>query len=109
MLIRVGCEIQFTFPEPTALILMLSLHPVRWPTVRKHENLHVRPAVPLAQYFDTYGNRCHRAVVPAGLVAFCNDAIVDDCGLPDLIVPGAQQGNVQDLPQDVLIFLLGSR
>jgi transglutaminase-like putative cysteine protease len=109
MLIRVGCEIEFTFPEPTAVILMLSLHPLRAPTIRKHEDLRVEPPVPLSQFFDTNGNRCARAVVPAGRVAFSNDAIVEDCGLPDLKVANATQGNIQDLPYEVLQFLLASR
>lgn len=109
MLIRVGCEIEFVFPAPTALILMLSLHPSRIPTLRRPENLQVKPHVPLSTYFDTNGNRCGRAVVPAGHVIFCNDAIVDDCGLPDLQVGNAAQVNVQDLPQETLQFLLASR
>src|SRR5579859_7460852 len=109
MLIRVGCEIEFSFPEPTAVILMLSLHPLRSPTIRKHENLQVTPSVPVYQYFDLNGNRCGRTVVPAGQVKFSNDAVVEDCGLPDLQVPTAPQCNVQDLPQEVLQFLLASR
>ena len=109
MLIQVGCELEFVFPEPTALILLLSLHPLRGPTIRQHEQLEVEPQVPLLQYFDQSGNRCHRAVVPSGSVKFRNSAIVEDCGLPDLQVPSAPQTNVQDLPQEVLQFLLGSR
>ncbi len=109
MLIRVGCEIEFVFPEPTALLLMLSLHPSRAPTVRKFENLQVTPPVFVSQYYDTNGNCCGRAVVPAGHVKFRNDAIVEDCGLPDLQAPTAPQSNVQDLPQEVLQFLLASR
>ena len=109
MLIRVGCELHFVFPEPTAIILMLSLHPLRAPTIRQHEQLQVEPLVPLSAYFDQYGNRCHRAFVPSGLVTFRNSAVVDDCGLPDLQVLNAPQNNVQDLPQEVLQFLLGSR
>jgi transglutaminase-like putative cysteine protease len=109
MLIQVGCEIAFIFPEPTAVILMLSLHPVRAPTIRRYEHLQVDPPVPLSEYFDTNGNHCARAVVPAGRVVFSNDAIVEDCGLPDLQVWDAPQVNVQDLPQEVLLFLLASR
>src|ERR1019366_7074313 len=37
------------------------------------------------------------------------DAIVDDCGLPDIQVPNAPQQSVQDLPNDVLLYLLASR
>jgi len=109
MLIRVGCEIEFIFPEPTAAILMLSLHPLRAPMIRKQEHLQVEPSVPVSQYFDLNGNRCVRAVVPAGRVVFHNDAVVEDCGLPDLQVWNAPQSNVQDLPQEVLQFLLPSR
>jgi transglutaminase-like putative cysteine protease len=109
MLIRVGCEIEFDFPEPTALMTMLNLHPLRIPTIRQHENLQVTPAVPIAQFYDLNGNCCGRAVVPAGRVKFRNDAIVEDCGLPDLQSPGAQQCNIQDLPYEVLQFLLASR
>jgi transglutaminase-like putative cysteine protease len=109
MYIRVGCELEFVFPEPTAAILMLSLHPLRAPTVRKHEQLQVDPLVPLDQFFDLNGNRCTRLVAPAGHVVFRNDAIVEDCGLPDLQVWNAPQINVQDLPQEVLQFLLASR
>jgi transglutaminase-like putative cysteine protease len=82
---------------------------VRWPTVRKFEHLQIEPCVPIAEYYDTNGNRCGRAVVPAGRVVFRNDAIVEDCGLPDLQQPVAPQVNIQDLPQDVLLFLLASR
>ncbi len=42
-------------------------------------------------------------------MTFRNSAVVDDCGLPDLQVLNAPQNNVQDLPQEVLQFLLGSR
>jgi transglutaminase-like putative cysteine protease len=88
---------------------MLSLHSTRAPTVRVQENLRVEPNVLLSQFFDLNGNRCSRAVVPAGRVRFHNEAVVEDCGLPDLQVPRAAQANVQDLPQDVLRFLLASR
>ena len=109
MLIRVGCELEFTFPEPTPVILMLSLHPLRAPTIRRYENLRVEPSVPISHYYDTNGNHCGRLVAPAGHVVFGNDAVVEDCGLTDLQVSNAPQINVQDLPQEVLPFLLASR
>lgn len=109
MLIRVGCRLGFSFPESTALILMLSLHPVRWPTIRRAEQFWIDPPVPTAEYFDLHGNRCIRTVVGPGLVTFGNDAIVEDCGLPDLQACSAPQANVQDLPQEVIQFLLASR
>ena len=43
----------------------------------------IDPPVPTAEYFDLHGNRCVRTVVGPGLSTFGNDAIVEDCGLPD--------------------------
>src|SRR6202020_1075345 len=103
------CEIEFVFPEPTALMLMLSLHPTRAPTIRKHEELCTDPLFPVSLFYDQNGNRCGRAVVPAGRVVLGNDAVVEDCGLPDLQAWDAPQVNIQDLPQEVLQFLLASR
>ena len=91
------------------MVLMLYLHPSRTPTVRKPERLESEPWLPVSEYTDSYGNHCGRVVAPAGRVLFRNDAIVDDCGLPDLQAPNAPQQDVQDLPHEVLLFLLASR
>ncbi len=109
MLIRVGCNLEFEFPEPTALLTMISLHPTRLPTVREPERFEVQPNLGSEMFYDAYGNRCHRVMVPAGVVGFRNDAVVVDSGLPDLQMPGAWQINVQNLPYETLIFLLPSR
>jgi transglutaminase-like putative cysteine protease len=109
MLIRVGLEIGFRFPEPTAMLMLLSLHPTRLPTVRSPERLEIQPTVDLRQFTDSFGNTCSRAFVPAGLVILRNQAVVEDCGLPDLQVFDAPQQDVQDLPDEVLPFLLPSR
>jgi transglutaminase-like putative cysteine protease len=109
MLIRAGFEIAFSAPEPAAMVLMLYLHPSRAPTIRQPERLEVEPRVPVSEYIDGYGNRCGRIVAPAGRVLFRSDVIVEDCGLPDLQVPNAPQQFVQDLPHEVLLFLLASR
>jgi transglutaminase-like putative cysteine protease len=109
MLIRVGFEVAFNSPAPTAMLVALYLHPSRAPTVRKPEWLKVEPLVTTSEYIDSFGNRCGRAFVPAGRVVFSNDAIVEDCGLPDLQVWNSLQHNVPDLPSEVLMFLLASR
>ena len=109
MLIQVDFEISFTFPESTPVVLMTWLHPSRDCTVRKPECFSINPVVPVAGFIDSYGNRCGRAVVPPGFVTFRNQAIVEDCGLPDLQVWNAPQSNVPDLPDAVLMYLLPSR
>ncbi len=109
MLIKVDFEIAFEFMEPTPVAMMMYLHPSRDPTLRSPERLTLTPSVAVSQFTDGFGNRCGRAFVPAGTVVFRNEAVVDDCGLPDLQVPSARQTPVQQLPDSVLVYLLASR
>lgn len=109
MFIRVGFEIAFSFPEPTAIVLMLSMHPSRDAQVRSIEKLSVEPQVPISTYSDIYGNRCSRVFVQAGRSTFFNDAIVEDDGKPDVLGWDAIQYRPEKLPNDVLLYLLASR
>ena len=109
MIIRAGFEAAFDFAKPTAVLLMAYLHPSRASTIRWVERLSVQPQVSIVDYIDTYGNLCGRSVVPAGRVVFRTDALIDDDGLPDVQAVNALQHNMQDLPSDVLLFLLASR
>jgi len=109
LLIQAGSEIAFHFPQPTTTLLMLYLHPSLAPKVRKPERLEVEPSVKISDYIDLYGNRCGRAFVPAGRVVFRHDVIVENDGQPEKQSWGACQHPVQDLPDDTLLFLLGSR
>ena len=109
MLLNVGCEIAFTIPDPTAMVLMLQLHPSIAARSRGSERFQVIPAVPVSEYIDLYGNRCARVFVPASRVVFRHVAIVEDDGQPDLQVWNAYQHPIQELPYDTLLFLLASR
>lgn len=109
MLIRVGFEAAFDFAAPTAVVLMTYVHPSRAALIRKAERLTVHPQAAVSEYVDLYGNRCGRACVPAGRVTFGADAIVEDDGRPDVQAPHAYQHRVEELPDDVLLFLLASR
>ena len=48
-------------------------------------------------------------MAPAGRTRVGADAVVNDSGIPDVIVPQARQIPVPDLPEETLLFLLGSR
>ena len=109
MLIKVGCEMEFTYPNPTAVALMLYLHPSVAVRIRGSERLEVEPRVAITQYTDLYGNRCGRVFVPAGRVTVRHEAIVVDNGQPDPQVWNAYQHPVQSLPDNVLLYLLASR
>ncbi|MEX2356282.1 MAG: transglutaminase family protein [Thermaerobacterales bacterium] len=109
MLIRVGHSISLKFDEPTAMVLMLYLHPSCADRLRKAERLQTTPQTPWTDYTDIFGNRCARLMAPAGRFLFANDAVVEDNGEPDPQVWDAAQHVVQDLPDDTLQFLLASR
>ena len=109
MLIKVGFEIAFESPRPAPMVLMLYLHPSRELTTRRPDRLVVTPQLPVVEHYDLYGNRCGRIIAPTGRVVFRNEALVEDCGLPDLQVPHATAAEVQDLPHEVMLYLLPSR
>jgi transglutaminase-like putative cysteine protease len=109
MQIRVGYELVYLCPQPTPMILALSVHYSRASDLAKPDYLMVQPSVPVSAYRDLFGNWCSRIVAPTGRVRLTADALVNDSGQPDLVVPTAQQVQLQNLPEDSLVFLLGSR
>ncbi|HEY4232506.1 MAG TPA: transglutaminase family protein [Lacipirellulaceae bacterium] len=109
MIIRAGFEAAFDFAAPTAVVLLAYVHPSRATTIRRLEPLTSSPPTNICGYTDAYGNLCGRTVVPAGRVVFRTDALIDDDGLPDVQAPNALQHAVQNLPDDVLLYLLPSR
>ena len=109
MQIRVGFEIVYDCPKPTPMILNLNVHFTRASDLVGRDDLIFDPPVPLAAYRDSFGNWCTRIVAPTGRLRVTANAIVNDTGLMDAYAPNAQQIAVQDLPEETLLFLLGSR
>ena len=109
MLIRVGCRLQFSLPQQTPLIAMLSTHHSRYGDVVRADDLVASPPVPSQGYRDGFGNWCTRMVAPAGEFVLSTDGVFRDDGQPDPVAPAARQHAVQDLPDDTLVYLLGSR
>jgi transglutaminase-like putative cysteine protease len=109
MQIRVGYELIYSCPQPTPMILTLNVHYTRVSDLLKPDHLVLDPAQPISGYRDMFGNWCTRVVLPAGRTRVTSDAVVRDTGVPDAVMPGAVQLPVQELPQEALIFLLGSR
>ena len=109
MRINVGFEMIYQSPQPTPIILNLNVHFTRVSDLIGRDDLKFEPAVPMAAYRDSFGNWCTRIVAPAGRLRITADALVNDSGIPDAIVPQARQLAVQNLPEDTLLFLLGSR
>ena len=109
MKIRLGFEITYDCPQPTPMILTLSVHYSRISDLIVPDHLVADPPVPMTAYRDTFGNWCSRIVAPKGTLRLSTDAVVNDSGLPDVVASDARQTPVEALPDDTLLFLLGSR
>ncbi|RZZ89152.1 transglutaminase-like domain-containing protein [Pseudoxanthomonas winnipegensis] len=109
MLIRLGYEIAFRLPQPTSMLVTLNIHDSRRTDIVIGQELRALPGVPMRQYHDSFGNTCTRLHAPAGLFTLYADAVVQDDGQPDPVAPGAREVPVDQLPDDTLLFLLGSR
>jgi len=109
MQIRVGYELIYDCPQPTPMILTLHIHSSRVADIVIPDQIITSPLVAITCYQDTFGNQCSRLVAPPGEFRITADAIVNDTGLPDAVDRTAKQVPVQELPEDTLLFLLGSR
>ena len=109
MQLRVGFEMTYDCPQPTPMIFTVGVHYTRVSDLVGRDDLVVDPPVPIAGYRDSFGNWCTRLVAPKGRTRFSADAIVNDSGAPDVIDPEARRTPLQDLPDETLLFLLGSR
>ena len=109
MRIRIGFEIVHTFPQPTPLLAVLNVHPSREKDLLIPDRINAWPPTPISTYVDDFGNVCSRMLAPAGDFTLQTDALVADSGEPDLYAPDAAQVAVEDLPDDALLYLLGSR
>jgi len=127
MLIQSEFDIQFRLSFPTAMVALLHLHPSLDTAVHSGNHLAIEKiaeaspslgpdillatpeTVPSTEYHDSFGNRCTRFVAPPGTLRLRASAVTLDDGLPDQIQAHATQAPVQDLPAEVLQFLLPSR
>jgi transglutaminase-like putative cysteine protease len=109
MKIRIGYELDYKFPQHTPVILTLNVHHSRVSDLAQPDHMRTTPSVPTSAYRDGFGNWCTRLVAPPGQFRVTSDAIINDSGAPDPVVPDAIQHLVQQLPEETLVFLLGSR
>jgi hypothetical protein len=68
MKIRAGYEISYDCPQPTPMILELSVHPSRIPDLLIWDRVRFDPPIPANTYHDVFGNFCHVIRAPRGPV-----------------------------------------
>lgn len=126
MLIFSDFDIQFRLPAPTAIVALLRLHPSVEPRLRSGNQLvieslddpyshspsstnYTKSIVPSREYIDSFGNRCSRFVAPAGYLWLSGSNVIDADPDADQPYTDARQADIDDIPAEVLQFLLPSR
>ena len=109
MRIRAGYELVYECPQPISMVLALSIHPSRRVDLLTDQVLEFSPHIQARDYIDGFGNICTRILAPAGATRISTLFEIEDSGLPDEVAPHARQHQIEDLPSDVLVYLLGSR
>lgn len=107
MWLRTGCSITFDVSMATPFILMLRPRSGIQQWVAR-ESYTFKPSVSAIEYTDNYGNLCQRLVAPPGEFTIRTSAdILTQDGID--VRPGAPFEEVQNLPDEVLTYLLPTR
>lgn len=109
MLIRLGYDIQFEFPQITPMVALLHVHPSRERDLVEPDIVHIEPGIEANEYIDGFGNRCTRFVAQPGVIRLSNSTLIADSGLPDEVNVNAREVPVGDVPSEYLCYLLNSR
>ena len=109
MKIHAGFNIAYEVWQPTPMLLVLNIHPSRRVDLLTDQVLTFDRPIEAWDYTDGFGNACSRIVMPPGVTTISTDFEVYDSGLPDITAWDAVQHDIKDLPDDVLVYLLGSR
>ncbi|MEX2629313.1 MAG: transglutaminase family protein [Tistlia sp.] len=109
MLIRYGYDITVTCPGPTPMVCLLTVHDERAADLRVPEQVVTQPQIETRTYKDLFGNVCRRFVAPAGDFSLWGDGTIEDSGAHDPVFAEAAQVPVAELPDECLVYLMGSR
>jgi transglutaminase-like putative cysteine protease len=91
------------------MLLLVSIHPSRAPDLVTQGAITFSAGTTVTTYLDRYENICTRILAPPGRLTLSTDFIVNDSGLLDDANPDAIQHPVEELPDETMVFLLGSR
>ncbi len=109
MKICAGYEISYDCPQPTPMILTLSVHSSRIPDLLTPDQMRIDPPIAANIYQDGFGNTCHVIHAQPGRLTVSADFLINDSGAPDDVAPDAEQHSLEKLPVETLVYLLGSR
>lgn len=109
MEIRAGYDIAYQCYQDVPMVFLLNVHPSRERDLLTPQQMKISPDVIYRQGRDAFGNVWTRLIAPVGLLEIRSEFLIRDSGRPDEVAPGARQWQVDELPDEVLPFLYGSR
>jgi transglutaminase-like putative cysteine protease len=107
MWLRTSCNFSFDITAPVPFVLMLRPRSGAQQWVAREE-YRLEPSVPVFEFTDHYGNLCQRLIAPTGVFGVYTSAEVMTADYVDQAF-GAPFIEVQNVPDDVLSYLLPSR
>jgi transglutaminase-like putative cysteine protease len=107
MWLRVSCNLAFNLKTPTPFILMLRPRSGAEQWIER-DQFKIVPNVPIVEFTDHYGNLCQRLVAPTGNFSIHTSSDVKTSEFVDVDF-GAPFVEIQNLPDDILCYLLPSR
>jgi transglutaminase-like putative cysteine protease len=109
MQIRAGYRITFNCLNPMPIHLRLRVHPDRHSDLLTSNRVTTSVSAQVTEHRDEFNNIVTRVRAPAGPITLSTNFVIADSGLPDVQNWEARQIAVEDLPDEVLPFLLASR
>jgi transglutaminase-like putative cysteine protease len=107
--IRIGYDLSFEVPQPTAMQLMLYVHPEQASALQRPESIVVEPPITVDSFVDWFGNRAARILAPAGRLRIRYDNVIDDSGCADVPIAGLRLTPVHEMPAECWRYLFASR
>ena len=109
MLIRLGYDIQFEIGQPVPIVTLLSVHPSRRHDLQAPDRVIAEPGVAGNRVHGQLRQHLYRLLAPPGTLRLTNSTVIQDSGLLDPVSPYAREVPVEELPTEVLRFLMASR
>jgi transglutaminase-like putative cysteine protease len=109
MLIRYGYEMEYVCPQPTLMLCLLDAHRDHAQEIRYEGPFVSSQPLNASTYTDAFGNMVRRFMAPAGAMTVSRDAIVEVTGEADPVHVDAQEVPLAQVPNEYLVYLLGSR
>jgi hypothetical protein len=76
MILRLGYDLQFEVPARVTMVALLDVHPSRLADLRAADEMHAEPALQIARFIDSFGNRCVRFVAQKGTLRLSNSTLI---------------------------------